>query len=87
MVDRQLLFALQSGHCAAIHVSGIVPTGAGMFSPHFLQLIVKSHCRRVCGRLNTTVSIGEHTAKLQVCAHEGRPTEMRAIETILLSFD
>ena len=30
----------------------MVPTGAGMFSPHFLQRIVKSQ-RRVSGRLNT----------------------------------
>jgi hypothetical protein len=42
----------------------MVPTGAGMFSPHFLQRIVKSHCR-VCGRLNTNASIGEQKAKLQ----------------------
>ena len=44
--------------------SGIVPTGASMFSPHFLQRIVKSHCR-VCGRLNTIVSIGEQKTKVQ----------------------
>jgi hypothetical protein len=43
---------------------GIVPTGAGMFSPHFLQQIVKSHCR-VGGRLNTSASIGKQKAKLQ----------------------
>jgi hypothetical protein len=54
----------QSGHCAAIQESGMVPTGAGMFSLHFLQRIVKSQCR-VCGRLNTNASIGEQKAKLQ----------------------
>jgi len=35
-----------------------------MFSPQFLQRIVKSHCRD-CGRLNTSASIGEQKAKLQ----------------------
>ena len=35
-----------------------------MFSPHFLQRIVKSHCG-VCGRLNTIASIGEQKTKLQ----------------------
>jgi hypothetical protein len=42
----------------------MVPTGAGIFSPHFLQRIVKSHCR-LSGRLNTNVSIGEQKAKIQ----------------------
>ena len=42
----------------------MVPTGAGIFSPHFLQRIVKSHCR-VSGRLNTRGSIGEEKAKIQ----------------------
>jgi hypothetical protein len=42
----------------------MVPTGAGMFSPRFLQLIVKSQCR-VSGRLNTDASIGEQKANLQ----------------------
>lgn len=42
---RQFLFSPQSGHWAAIHESGIVRTGARMFSPHFLQWIVNSHCR------------------------------------------
>ena len=49
-----------------IHVSGSVPTGAGIFSPHFLQQIVKSHCR-VSGRLNTKKSIGEQKANIQAC--------------------
>ena len=37
-----------------------------MFSPHLLQLIVKSQCR-VCGRLNMSASIGEERANTQ-CA-------------------
>ena len=43
----------------------MVPTGAGTFSPHFLQRMVKSHCR-LSGRLNTNVSIGEEKAKIQM---------------------
>ena len=43
----------------------MVPTGAGIFSPHLLQRIVKSHCR-LSGRLNTNVSIGEQKAKIQM---------------------
>jgi hypothetical protein len=43
----------------------MVPTGAEIFSPHFLQRIVKSHCR-LSGRLNTNDSIGEQKAKLQI---------------------
>ena len=44
----------------------MVPTGAGIFSPHFLQRMVKSHCR-LSGRLNTNVSIGEQKTKVQDC--------------------
>ena len=36
----------------------------GMFSPHFLQRIVKSQCR-VGGRLNTNDSIGEEKENIQ----------------------
>ena len=43
----------------------MVPTGAGIFSLHFLQRMVKSHCR-LSGRLNKNVSIGEQKAKIQI---------------------
>jgi hypothetical protein len=33
-------FTLHNGHSATIHVSGIVCTGAGKFSPHPLQEMV-----------------------------------------------
>jgi hypothetical protein len=39
-------------------------TEIDLVSPHFLQRIVKSQFR-VCGRLNTSASIGEQKAKLQ----------------------
>jgi hypothetical protein len=83
---RQFLFSPQSGHCAAIQESGIVPTGAGMFSPHILQRMVKSQ-QRVSGRLNTGRSIGEQKAKLQcgiLSARTGRKCATRGTYLSLL---
>ena len=45
-----------------IQVSGIICTGAGMFSPQPLQQIAKSQ-RLVWGRLNTKPIVGEQKAK------------------------
>jgi hypothetical protein len=49
----------------------MVPTGAGIFSPHFLQRIVKLHCR-LSGILNTIASMGEQKAKIQLCKSKTR---------------
>jgi hypothetical protein len=44
-----------------IQEEGIVSTGAGMHSPHPLQLIAKSH-KRAAGPANMKLSIGEQKA-------------------------
>lgn len=52
-----------SAHSATIHVSGSVPTGAGIFSPHPLHRTVKSQIRAGSGP-NMSSSIGEQKAKI-----------------------
>jgi hypothetical protein len=46
----------------------MVPTGAGIFSPHVLQRMMKSHCP-LSGILNTDASVGEQKANInrEVC--------------------
>jgi hypothetical protein len=46
-----------------------------MFSPHFLQRIVKSQCR-VCGRLNTSASIGEQKRNCNVDFSGAEPNQI-----------
>jgi hypothetical protein len=41
-----------------------VPTGAAIFSRHFLQWTVKSHTR-LSGKLNTYLTVGEQKANTQ----------------------
>ena len=55
-----------------------MPTGAGTFSPHFLQWMVKSQ-QWVSGRLNTKKSKGEEKTKVQMWISLGQNRSKTAL--------